>query len=92
MPFIKNIYQTIFLYSINTSYILYFIVLFGIGGYAPQYLEYLRVFLKVYIALLLIFTPLMLEAFQPQSQLNYTTKTLPDHLGLWQLTAPPPTT
>jgi len=42
------------------------------------------------IALLLIFTPLMLEAFQPQSQLNYTTKTLPDHLGLWQLTAPPP--
>ena len=50
----KKIYQKIFLYSINASYILYFIVLFGVGGFAPQYLEYLRSFLKFYIALILI--------------------------------------
>jgi hypothetical protein len=29
-------------------------VLFGVGGFAPQYLEYLRSFLKFYIALILI--------------------------------------
>jgi hypothetical protein len=50
----NDVYKKIFLYGINLSYILYFIVLFGITGYAPEYLNYLRNFLKVYIAVLLI--------------------------------------
>ena len=32
--------KEIFLYAIYISYILYFVVLFGITGYAPQYLSY----------------------------------------------------
>jgi hypothetical protein len=30
--------ETLFLYSLNASFVLYIIVLFGVGGYAPQYL------------------------------------------------------
>lgn len=50
----NDVYKKIFLYGINLSYILYFIALFGITGYAPEYLNYLRTFLKVYVAILLI--------------------------------------
>ena len=48
--FIKGI----FLYTLYISYVLYFIVLIGIGGFAPQYLDYVRVFLKYYIGILLV--------------------------------------
>ena len=37
-----------------TSYVLYFIVLIGITGYAPQYLNYVRDFLKYYVGILLV--------------------------------------
>lgn len=50
----KKLYQNIFLYGLYLSYILYFIVLFGLSGYAPQYLDYLRTLLKLYISLVLI--------------------------------------
>ena len=50
----NKVYQKIFLYGINASYLLYFVALFGIGGFAPQYLELLQSFLKYYIAILLI--------------------------------------
>ena len=50
----NKFYQKIFLYILNILYILYFIALFGITSYAPQYLEYLRSFLKYYISALLI--------------------------------------
>ena len=45
--------EMIFLYSINASFALYIIVLLGVGGYAPQYLEALKSFLRIYIGLLL---------------------------------------
>ena len=45
--------ERIFLYSLNASFALYIIVLFGVGGYAPQYLESLKSFLRIYIGLLL---------------------------------------
>jgi len=45
--------ETLFLYSLNASFALYIIVLFGVGGYAPQYLESLKSFLRIYIGLLL---------------------------------------
>ncbi len=45
--------ERIFLYSLNASFALYIIVLFGVGGYAPQYLEFLKSFLRIYIGLLL---------------------------------------
>ena len=50
----NSIWQKVFLYAINVSYILYLIVLLGVGGYAPQYLDYLLNFLKFYIAFILI--------------------------------------
>jgi len=46
--------ERIFLYSLNASFILYIIVLLGVGGYAPQYLETLKSFLRIYIGLLLV--------------------------------------
>ena len=48
------LYESIFYYSINISYILYFIVLFGIIEFAPYYLNSIRQFLKIYIGLLLV--------------------------------------
>lgn len=48
------LYESIFYYSINISYILYFIVLFGIIEFAPYYLNSIRQFLKVYIGILLV--------------------------------------
>ena len=46
--------KKVFLYALYVSYVLYFIVLIGIGGYAPQYLNYVRDFLKYYIGILLV--------------------------------------
>jgi len=46
--------ERIFLYSLNASFILYIIVLLGVGGYAPQYLEALKSFLRIYIGFLLV--------------------------------------
>jgi len=46
--------ERLFLYSLNASFILYIIVLLGVGGYAPQYLETLKSFLRIYIGLLLV--------------------------------------
>ena len=46
--------KELFLYALYASYILYFIVLIGVSGYAPQYLNYVRDFLKYYIGTLLI--------------------------------------
>ena len=48
--------ETIFLYSLNASFLLYIIVLFGVGCYAPQYLESLKSFLRIYIGLVLFIT------------------------------------
>ena len=55
MSRVEKITENIFLYSINASYVLYMIALLGIGGFAPQYLDHLKVFLKIYIGLLLVF-------------------------------------
>ena len=46
--------ERIFLYSLNASFALYIIVLLGVGGYAPQYLEVLKSFLRIYIGMLLV--------------------------------------
>ena len=46
--------ERLFLYSLNVSFALYIIVLFGVGGYAPQYLEALKSFLRIYIGMLLV--------------------------------------
>lgn len=51
----NRLYQNIFLYGLNVSYILYFFAIWGIGSLLPQYLSYLRTFLKIYVALLLIY-------------------------------------
>ena len=50
----EKLYQNIFIYGTYISYILYIIVLFGITSYAPAYLDYLKSFLKIYIAIILI--------------------------------------
>jgi hypothetical protein len=46
--------ELFFLYSLRASFILYIIVLLGVGGFAPQYLEYLKSFLRIYIGFLLV--------------------------------------
>jgi|TARA_Y100000389_G_scaffold161402_1_gene163826 hypothetical protein len=51
----NKVYQDIFLYGLNFSYILYFLAMLGISSLAPQYLSHLRIFLKIYVALLLIY-------------------------------------
>ena len=51
----NKIYQDIFLYGLNFSYILYFLAMLGITSLAPEYLSQLRIFLKIYVALLLIY-------------------------------------
>lgn len=56
MSKIKKFSELLFLYSINLSFLLYIIVLLGIGGYAPQYLEQIKTFLRIYIGTLLVVT------------------------------------
>jgi hypothetical protein len=46
--------ELFFLYSLRASFLLYIIVLLGVGGFAPQYLEYLKSFLRIYIGSLLV--------------------------------------
>ncbi len=51
---IKKVNQLFFLYSLRASFLLYIIVLLGVGGFAPQYLEQLKSFLRKYIGSLLV--------------------------------------
>jgi hypothetical protein len=51
---IKKVNQLFFLYSLRASFLLYIIVLLGVGGFAPQYLEHLKSFLRIYIGSLLV--------------------------------------
>ncbi len=48
-------YKKILLYALNVSFILYILVLLGITNYAPKYLESLKIVLKIYIGLILVF-------------------------------------
>tara|TARA_B100001741_G_C16213987_1_gene441645 strand:- start:282 stop:611 length:330 start_codon:yes stop_codon:yes gene_type:complete len=50
----KKIYQDVVLISLNISYVLYILAIFGITLIAPKYVEYLRTFLKIYIGLILV--------------------------------------
>lgn len=51
---INKVNELFFLYSLRASFILYIIVLLGIGGFAPQYLEQLKSFLRIYVGSLLV--------------------------------------
>jgi hypothetical protein len=46
--------ELVFLYLINISFVLYIIVLLGVGGFAPRYFHYLKTFLQIYIGILLV--------------------------------------
>ena len=46
--------ELFFLYLLRASFVLYIIVLLGVGGFAPQYLEQLKSFLRIYIGSLLV--------------------------------------
>jgi hypothetical protein len=46
--------ELLFLYLINISFVLYIIVLLGVGGFAPKYFHYLKTFLQIYIGILLV--------------------------------------
>ena len=50
-----KLYENIFLYATYTSYFLYAIALFGLSSIAPHYLDKLRNYLKIYVALILIY-------------------------------------
>ena len=51
---IKKFNEILLLYSLRGSFVLYIIILLGVGGFAPQYLEYLKSFLRIYIGSLLV--------------------------------------
>ena len=51
---VSKIYQRLFLYGINITFILYLFVIFGINKYAPEYLSDLKYFLKIYIGIILV--------------------------------------
>ena len=51
----NKLYENLFLYGLNFSYVLYFLAFLGISSLAPEYLSGLRIILKIYIALLLIY-------------------------------------
>lgn len=61
---LKN-YQTIFLYLLILSYILYVLVFIGIVNNSPSYLETLNFVLKIYVSLVLLirFNPFINRAF-----------------------------
>ena len=50
----NKIYEKIFTFVTYTGYFLYILAIFGISNFAPKYLEYLKSFLKYYIAIILI--------------------------------------
>ncbi len=50
----NKFYQNIFFYGINISFILYILAFLGLGGCAPQYLDYLQYGLKIYVSIILI--------------------------------------
>ena len=56
----NKFYQSIFYYAINLSFIMYIFIFLGIGGFAPEYLEYLQYGLKIYVAsiLIILYNPL----------------------------------
>jgi len=45
----NKLYENLFLYGLNFSYILYFLVFLGISSLAPEYLSGLRIVIKIYI-------------------------------------------
>lgn len=61
MELIKTIHQNIYNYLLYASYILIFLTLTGISSIAPQYLDKLYNFIKIYIStiLLLKFNPFL---------------------------------
>ena len=61
---LKN-YQTIFLYLLILSYILYALVFIGIVNNSPSYLETLNFVLKIYVSLVLLirFNPFINRTF-----------------------------
>lgn len=52
---ITSIQNTIFNYILILSYILYFLIFFGLSKVAPEYLIKLQYWTKIYISLFLIF-------------------------------------
>lgn len=58
--------EKIFIFTIILSYILYFIAILGISTQAPVYLNYLEIFIKVYVSLFLIIR------FNPFTTINFT--------------------
>jgi hypothetical protein len=50
-----NIQNTIFNYIIFISYFLYFLIALGVSSTAPQYLENIQYWVKIYVSLFLIY-------------------------------------
>jgi hypothetical protein len=48
-------YKKILLYALNISFIFYILILLGISRYVPKYLDTLKIILKIYIGLILVF-------------------------------------
>lgn len=47
--------ERVFTFVIYSSYILYFLTIFGLSRNAPEYLKYLQFFIQIYVCLFLLF-------------------------------------
>ena len=74
-----KIYQKLFLYGINITFILYLFVIFGINKYAPEYLSDLKYFLKIYIGFILV---LLFNPFAKKEKLTSVDKKIVFSSGL----------
>ena len=54
LSYIQKHHETVFIYGLYFSYILYAIIFLGLSTSAPKYLTYLRGFLKLYVSIFLI--------------------------------------
>tara|TARA_B100000902_G_scaffold400050_1_gene475213 strand:+ start:7356 stop:7679 length:324 start_codon:yes stop_codon:yes gene_type:complete len=48
------LHESIYIYSIYISYILYLFVILGVTKYAPEYLNIIKNIIKIYVAIILI--------------------------------------
>ena len=78
---ILTIQNTIFNYVIFISYILYFIALLGISSSAPEYLEKIEYWVRIYISIFLIVRFNMFRKIT----FNYLDQKIAFHAGVFLL-------
>jgi hypothetical protein len=80
----QHLHEIIFYVISISSFLLYFIVFFGLSIHAPQYLSYLEVFIKIYVSLFLI---IRFNPFKSTYEFNDLDRKIAFSAGMLLLTA-----